>query len=416
MRNGVDLGFNIGVPPPPDLDALTSAQLRELVIQLLGEVAALKQTVATQKAEIARLKGLKGPPSIKPSGMERATSPMGSKPGGDKPRRGKVLPRVNIEDQVLPATPPAGSRFKGYLRYFMQDLALSVRAVCFRRERWITPDGQTLIAPLPDGTRGHFGPELRRFALMLYHQGQSTLPRVTALLRSMGVAISERQVQRLLTEQHDPFLREARDVLRAGLQTAAWISVDDTGARHQARNGFCTQVGNDHVTWFGTRACKSRLNFLDVLRAGHTDFVLNAASFEYMRERGLASALIDRLASSAERHFPDQQTWQAHLARLDIAAPTRAALAAIQDPARIATEGTLWGSVQAHGFLRNAVVLSDDAGQFAIGVHALCWARLPKVPRAPRVEWQARGMPSGWFISWTRSPTFSARRSTRSAR
>lgn len=178
MCNGVDLGFNIGVPPPPDLDALTSAQLRELVIQLLGEVAALKQTVATQKAEIARLKGLKGPPSIKPSGMERATSPMGSKPGGDKPRRGKVRPRVNIEDQVLPATPPAGSRFKGYLRDFMQDLALSVRAVCFRRERWITPDGQTLIAPLPDGTRGHFGPELRRFALMLYHQGQSPLPRV----------------------------------------------------------------------------------------------------------------------------------------------------------------------------------------------------------------------------------------------
>ena len=195
---------------------------------------------------------------------------------------------------------------------------------------------------MPDGTSGHFGPELRRFVLMLYHQGQSTLPRVTALLRSLGVAMSERQMQRLLTEQHEPFLAEARDVLQARLETAAWISADDTGARQQARNGFCTQIGNDHFTWFGTRGSKSRLNFLEILRAGHTDFVLNEAGFAYMRERGLASALTDRLASSAERHVPDQTAWQAHLDRLGIVPPARADLTAVQDPAQLATEGALW--------------------------------------------------------------------------
>src|SRR6478672_660706 len=30
-----------------------------------------------------------------------------------------------------------------------------------------------------------------------------------------------------------------------GLQAAAWITVDDTGARHAGNNGFCTQIGND---------------------------------------------------------------------------------------------------------------------------------------------------------------------------
>jgi hypothetical protein len=202
---------------------------------------------------------------------------------------------------------------------------------------------------------------------------------VTALLQSLGVAISERQVQRLLTEQHETFLTEAQDVLRAGLETAAWISVDDTGARHQAKNGFCTQIGNDHFTWFGTRGSKSRLNFLDLLRAGHPDFELNQASFDYMRQRGLASSLIERLLGSPERHFPDQATWRAHLQRLSIAPPARADLAAIQDPTRIATEGALWGSVQAHGFLRSAVVLSDEAGQFAIGAHALCWVHAERL-------------------------------------
>ena len=51
-------------------------------------------------------------------------------------------------------------------------------------------------------------------------------------------------VVRLLNADTGPFVDEARAVLRTGLETAPWISVDDTGARHQHRNGYCTQVGN----------------------------------------------------------------------------------------------------------------------------------------------------------------------------
>jgi hypothetical protein len=146
------------------------AQLRKLVVMLLAKVTALEQLVVEQRAEIARLKGLKGPPDIKPSGMDTATEP--AKPGWQKnrPRRGKVRPRVSVEDHVLKAAAPVGSRFKGYETYLVQDLVLSVRAIRYLRERWVTPDGQTIVAPLPEGTKGHFGPDLRRFVLMQYHQ------------------------------------------------------------------------------------------------------------------------------------------------------------------------------------------------------------------------------------------------------
>src|SRR5215203_5904519 len=272
--------------PPGDLDALSPTELKALVLELLGKVAALEETVAAQRTEIARLKGLKGRPALKPSGMEKASEPKPLSP--PKGRRGPVTPRVAVEDQVIKVSVPPGSRFKGYTDFVVQDLVLRARCIRYRRERWLTPDGQLVVAPLPGGVDGHFGPELRRFVLAQYHHGQVTLPRLVAQLRAIGLAISTRQVMRLLIDGQQGFLNEARDVLRAGLAQAAWITVDDTEARHKAANGTCTQIGNNHFAWFGTTASKSRLNFLELLRAGHPDYVINAEALAYMRERGLS--------------------------------------------------------------------------------------------------------------------------------
>src|SRR5690348_7843146 len=203
---------------------------------------------------------------------------------------------------------------------------------------------------------------------MQYHQGQSTLPRLAGLLHSVGVSISKRQVQRLLTDKREGFVSEARAVLRAGLETSPYVSVDDTGARHAGKNGFCTQIGNDWFTWFGTRPAKSRLSFLDLLRAGHADYVLNDAAYGHMRKHALSAPLIARLMAEPQTRFADEAVWLAHLERLGFTA-----LTVTPDPVRVATEGALWGSVQSHQFLCDAVVLSDDAGQFNVGRHALCW-------------------------------------------
>jgi hypothetical protein len=366
--------FNLPVTAAADIDGLSLEALKALVMQLLSKSADQDRLIAELREENARLKGLNGRPRIKPSGMENASELKRPGKRGNPRRRGKIAPRVAIEDRVIKAQVPPGSRFKGYETFVVQDIVLNAEAIRYRRERWVTPDGTMVLAALPAGLNGHFGPELRRFVLMQYHQGQVTVPRLVAQLRGIGVAISKRQVMRLLIAGQDGFLNENRDVLRAGLQTAAWVSVDDTGARHAAKNGFCTQIGNDDFAWFGTRTNKSRLNFLDLLRAGHTDYVINQAALDYMRGRDLAGPVITQLATHQQTRFADQAAWQSHLDQLGISV-----MRVTPDPICIATEGALWGSVQAHGLLREMVIVSDDAGQFDVGHHALCWVHAERL-------------------------------------
>lgn len=365
------------VPPSPALSDLSRPELEALLVELLGKVLELEKAVAELREENARLKGLKGRPDIKPgkpSGMDKATEQADPAGRDRKRRRGKVAPRVTVENKVVKAAVPEGSRFKGHEPFLVQELVISATAICYQRERWVTPDGRTVLAPLPDGIDSHFGPELRHFVLMQYHQGQSTLPRIAAFLRSVGVAVSKRQLQRLLTGQQETFVAEAQNVLRAGLETSPYISVDDTGARHAGKNGYCTQIGNNLFAWFGTRAFKSRLNFLELLRAGHTDYVLNDAACDYMRKHSLSAPLIAGLMAQPQTSFADKQAWLAHLEKLGLTKPD-----VTPDPVRVATEAALWGSVQSHKFLTDGVILSDDAGQFNVGHHALCWVHAERL-------------------------------------
>jgi hypothetical protein len=93
-----------------------------------------------------------------------------------------------------------------------------------------------------------------------------------------------------------------------------------------------------------------------------------------MRKHALSAPLIASLAAQPETRFADQAAWQAHLTRLGYTA-----LDITPNPVQVATEAALWGSVQSHKFLCDAVVLSDDAGQFNVGQHALCWVHAERL-------------------------------------
>jgi hypothetical protein len=360
---------------PPDISGLGLDELKALVVQVLEENTRLKAENVALREEIARLKGLKGRPKLKPSGMEQA-SEVRNKGRSRKGCRGAKRAKLTIsETRILkPDSIPAGARFKGYEDFVVQDIIIMPHTVLYRRERWLLPSGETVVATLPKGITSHFGPELRRFVISQYHQAQTTIPRLFLQLRDLGLDISRRQIVRLLNEKQEAFRKEASDVLHAGLATAPWFSADDTGARHMAQNGFCTHIGDDRFAFFATTASKSRINFLELLCAGRKDYVINAAALDYMREHHLPRATIKLLTDDPQRRFADEAAFKAHLDKLGFGE-----LKVTPNPVRVATEGALWGTITDEGHLDGTVIVSDGAGQFRLDVHALCWVHAERL-------------------------------------
>ena len=72
--------------------------------------------------------------------------------------------------------------------------------------------------------------------------------------------------------------------MRSGLETSKYCNVDDTGSRHNGKNGYCTHIGNELFAWFESTGSKSRINFLELLSAGNINYVLNAELKAYKLE------------------------------------------------------------------------------------------------------------------------------------
>jgi hypothetical protein len=280
---------------------------------------------------------------------------------------------VTCEVRLKAAIPP-GSRFRGYEDVLVQDLKISVAVTRYRRERWETATGERIVAPLPPGIIGGFGPEVRRFIAAGHFQGQVTSERLTSLLNGMGLQISKRQVVRLLSKGLEALATEDQAVFRTGLETARWISVDDTSARHAGRNGFVTQLGDNRFTVFRTAMSKTRSVFLSLLQAGGTDFVINDAALAKMHAMDMAAAPIAALANHPDKLFTDEDAWRRHLQALGFDK-----FGIKPDPVKIATEAALWGAICDQGLLRDTVIVSDGAGQFRVGDHAQCWVHAERL-------------------------------------
>ena len=182
------------------------------------------------------------------------------------------------------------------------------------------------------------------------------------------------------------------------------MTVDDTAARHAGRDEYTTHIGNDRFAWFATQPSKSRLNFLDLLRAGDPNYVINAAalaeaSLALIRESGVTWKRAEGLQAIAREHLAgnlptgdedDIQLITRELVQLPIVGPWTAASA------------LLWGVGAADAWpkgdvalLRAARLAYDRDGMTMRELDALAESWRPHRAIAARLLWTGLLGP-GW--------------------
>ena len=360
-----------------------NAKLREKVQQLT-------KTVGELLDEIAALKGQKGRPVIKPSGMDKQTEAeesedeQGRGRGKEKKKsdKGPKTARLVIHEErkVKAENVPEGSRFLGYSEFTVQELKISTHNTRLLLERWSTPDGRVLTASCPSEFLGiHFGPQLRAFILYQHHHCHVTQPKLREQLLEWGVEISTGQINALLTAGHAVFADEKSSLLTTGLQISPAVTVDDTGARHAGKNGYVTVISSPEFAWFGSASNKSRVGFLIHLHGGQPSYAINEIALEYMQEQGLKHEIIECVRTFA---FEAGQ-WNDYLDWLCIYE---------QRHRTTVTEAALLGGLCDKGINPDLVIVSDGARQFDILLHALCWIHTERLVHnlvAPNDAWRA---------------------------
>lgn len=344
--------------------------LMEKLDVLSHENAMLKEENLRLKDEIAILKKQKPRPKIPPNTLEGPGSQDKDKDKngtgrGKHPRKSKTV-RLVIHRTVTvkPESLPAGAIFKGFLNYTVQDIRMESNNTIYRLERWQLPDGTYATGKLPKDVEGHYGVEVRAWALKLHYECRVPEPLLLQILLGMGVLISAGQLNRILIENKESFHQEKEEILAAGIKATGQIQVDDIGARDQGKNAYTTVIGNALFAFFSTSYSKSRVNFLQVLHGGKPQYLLNEDAWAYIFEQNPGSCLRHRLESASLATVMDQKAWDLFLRHNGIES---------EGLVRLATEGALFASLIEHGIPRDLRIHADDAGQFAVFINSLCW-------------------------------------------
>jgi hypothetical protein len=360
-------------------------KLLNLVEELAQANTALRQQVQDLRDENARLKGEQGKPDIKGKksgrGQDHSSEKERKALGGEGERRARkelaknaYIP-VDREEVVTVARSelPSDAEFKGYEPSLVQDISFTSDNVRFLKEKYYSAsEHKTYLAGLPAGYEGQFGPHVRALVVSFYYVAGMSEPKISELLKQMGVHISAGQVSNILTQDLGVWQVEADEMFVAGLKSTSWQNIDDTPTRVNGENAYCHILSNPFYSWYATRARKDRLTVISVLAGNASQeriYLLNDRTADWLETFGVPRWAQHRLADWPHDLWLTADEMRTHLER-DLAPRLNT-----QQQARVLEAAALSAYHAQTEVPIIPIMVSDDAPQFneITTAHSLCW-------------------------------------------
>ena len=293
----------------------------------------------------------------------RRTGKAGQPRGKSRKKKKTILP-IHEKPVIQPKDIPEGAIFKGFNRYTVQELIFKSYNIQYQLARWQLFDGSYITGELSKDVQGHYGPQLIAYILHQYHACRVTEHLLLDQLRALGISISAGQLNNILIENKEAFIEEVAELLPIAARVEEQIQVDDTGGRHNGQNQHTTIIGNRWFSVFATTDSKSRINFLKLLQGGKEEYVINEDAMEYLSKMKVPGYFPGYVSLYLGREFTTLADWESFLKESNITQGVEF---------RFLTEAALYASVIQNGIPKNLGVHSDDAGQFDVFFHSLCW-------------------------------------------
>jgi hypothetical protein len=285
-------------------------------------------------------------------------------PRGKLRKKKKTVLLIHEKPVIHPQNIPEDAKFKGFNRYTVQEIIFKPHNIQYQLARWQLSDGSYLKSDLPKNVHGHYGPQLISYILYQYHACRVTEHLLLDQLHAFGILISAGQLNNILIENKEAFIEEVAELLPVAAKIEGQIQVDDTGGRHNGQNQYTTIIGNCLFSVFSTTDSKSRINFLKLLQGGKEEYVINEDVLDYLSQVNVPQYFPGYVSLFLGRKFTMHAEWEQFLKEYNITQGIEM---------RLLTEAALYASVIQNGIPQNLGVHSDDAGQFDVFFHSLCW-------------------------------------------
>jgi len=368
-----------------DFDDIPDQNTRIVIRHLLNvvehqaqEINKLCEENQSLRDENNRLKGEQGRPKIRKqsqsnkdisSEKERRDRNAKKKRNKKQSKKEKLTAHKTERRIVDKSQLPEDALFKGYHSTLIQDILITPNNIQFEREIYYSPSlKKTIIATLPDGYAGDFGPNIKALIIDLHHQEEMTESSIHRFLTTHGIDISSASISRMLTDNHPSFHQEKEDIISAGLQSTTYQQMDDTGARVNGENHYMHVLCNDYYTAYFTRKDKTRLTIIDILSQDEMTFHFNETAYALMEQMQISQKMLDALKAKHPEPVMNREEIDSLLKEL-LPVPSKQ-----QTNRQIILEASAIIGYQSRDDAVK-ILLTDDAPQFKQITRclALCW-------------------------------------------